>query len=973
MKTMKLYSMFDFGRANENQKQAIQTTDGPLLLIAGPGTGKTYTLVQRTVYLIQEKNVHPNDILIATFTEKAAKELVTRITDELSKRGVSVNLNEMYIGTFHSLCLRILKENLAYTRIKKNFRVLDQFDQQYMIFMNLHKFEKIQNYNLIIPSEVRKLSKWKQADIICKYVNNLSEELVDYGAMKGSDDPEIASLGNLLEKYKEFLEENNYLDFSAIQIESYNLLKSNPEILEKLQAQLKYIMIDEYQDTNYIQEQLVFLLAGDKKNICVVGDDDQGLYRFRGATIRNILEFPSKFPDGVCQKIELTENYRSHKDIVDFYNTWMKTTYGSRFKFSWENRYRYDKDIIPKASENINSPTVIRVSGDGADTDFWYEEILNFILELKSSGKLKDYNQLAFLFRSVTNDKVIGLSEYLEEHGISVYSPRSGMFFDRSEIRILIGCFLILFGQYANFIYEDKFSTYFKNLSEYYSGCINDASLLIQSNPALLSWAKEKIIAHSTMPKNTDYAFTGLMYQLFAFKPFSDYLDSDLQGGVNDIRPQRNIAKFTEILSKYEYLYNVDVFTPERIEKEVVRFFKTYLRLIIQEGIPEYEDDSEYAPSGCVSFLTIHQSKGMEFPVVVVSVDGSIPRKQEDKLIQKVEEEYFHRKPFEPSEQIKFFDFWRLYYTAYSRAQNLLVLTSRTENGRGREPSMYFSDFYYELPEYKSSDVNLSAFDFADVKDVNLKQTYSFTSHILLYERCAKQYKFFKELGFTPSRVGSTIFGVVVHQTIEDIHRAAIRGESNLITSDNIETWLRMNYASVSKREHAYLGEPQLLSAIQQVQRYAETEEKIHNHDWSHIKEAEVDVGLIKENYILEGTIDLLRGDGDTVDIIDFKSEKKPDMFKEKERIALYKKQLQVYAHLVEERKGLKVGKMMLYYTGTDEGVPTITFEKNNASIAETISEFSDIVSKIQRKDFSKACTSAKTCSNCDMRHYCKN
>ena len=128
--------MFDFGNANEKQREAIQTTEGPLLLIAGPGTGKTFTLVQRAVYLILEKKVSPSEILIATFTEKAAKELVTRITDELAKRNISVNLNEMYVGTFHSICLRILKENLEHTRIKKNFRVIDQFDQQYTVLFD---------------------------------------------------------------------------------------------------------------------------------------------------------------------------------------------------------------------------------------------------------------------------------------------------------------------------------------------------------------------------------------------------------------------------------------------------------------------------------------------------------------------------------------------------------------------------------------------------------------------------------------------------------------------------------------------------------------------------------------------------------------------------------------------------------------------------------------------------------------------
>ena len=135
--------MFDFGNANDGQRQAIATADGPVLITAGPGTGKTYTLVQRTIYLIEECDVRPESIFIATFTEKAAKELVTRITNELASRNITANINEMYIGTFHALCLRILKEHLEYTRLRRNYRMMDSFDQQYMVFQNIHRFRCI--------------------------------------------------------------------------------------------------------------------------------------------------------------------------------------------------------------------------------------------------------------------------------------------------------------------------------------------------------------------------------------------------------------------------------------------------------------------------------------------------------------------------------------------------------------------------------------------------------------------------------------------------------------------------------------------------------------------------------------------------------------------------------------------------------------------------------------------------------------
>lgn len=386
--------MFDFGNANDGQRQAISTTEGPVLITAGPGTGKTYTLVQRAIYLIEERGVKPEDIFIATFTEKAAKELITRITNELASRNITVNVNEMYVGTFHSLCLRIIKDHLEYTRLKKNYRLLDTFDQQYLVFRNIYKFRTISGIENVMP----KGGAWKWAQAICEFSNNLTEEVVDIDAMLSDHDMEISVIAKVVNTYQAMLDEENLIDFSAIQTECYRLLKENKDILEDLRNSIKYIMVDEYQDTNYIQEQIIFLL-GTHENICVVGDDDQGLYRFRGATIRNILEFPSKFDVGKCQIIPLVINYRSDSDIVEFYNKWMITTSGSKFKFAWD-KFRYDKRIVANETSKIESPCVVKLASKD-DEDEWHERVLDFINRLKNSGKIQDYNQLAFLFSSV--------------------------------------------------------------------------------------------------------------------------------------------------------------------------------------------------------------------------------------------------------------------------------------------------------------------------------------------------------------------------------------------------------------------------------------------------------------------------------------------------------------------------------------------------------------------------------------------
>ncbi len=958
--------MFDFGNANESQRKAIETTDGPVLITAGPGTGKTFTLVQRAIYLIQEKGIRPESILMATFTEKAAKELVTRITNELAARGIVANINEMYIGTFHSLCLRIIKEHLEYTRLKKNFRTLDQFDQSYTVFQNIYKFRGIKGFDTVVSSQ----GAWKQAGEICGFVNNLSEELINPAELMADGDIRIAALGEILKVYQDVLAENNLMDFSAIQTEAYWLLTNYPAVLAELRAKIRYIMIDEYQDTNYIQEQLVFLLGGEHQNICVVGDDDQGLYRFRGATIRNILEFPHKFPDGVCKIIPLVINYRSNSDIVDFYNQWMVTTDGARFRFRWRN-FRYDKTIKPHEKSTLKSPAVIKLASVN-DEDEWHEKILSFIKDLVNSGKLTDYNQIAFLFSSVKHQRVTSLARFLESNGINVYSPRSDMFFQRPEIRLMLGCLMLMFPKYVQGLENQEYPYLQPEHYRYYRGCIEEANKYLSTPEAadFRNWIRRRGKLHFGLQEATDYGYSGLIYQMFEFPPFSDILSTEMDVGLVDLRPARNIAMFTQVINKYEYLHRISVLDPalyqgkRRVDVNTETLFNLYLRLLYDGGISEYEDDSEYAPSGCVSFLTIHQSKGMEFPIVVVDSLGNIPRKNTSDLMEEVENKYFKRPAFEPYGDMKFFDFWRLYYTAFSRAQNLLVLTCNEDK---RTPSMYFREVYSELADMESDEFNINEFKFSTVKDVNLKDTFSFTSHISVYETCAVQYKLYKELQFTPVRVSALLFGMLVHQTIEDIHKAALRHEEGTITDDNITRWFDANYTSLSKSERSYLAEPQRNAALKQVLRYAERQAGA----WDTIREAEVDVSLVKPDYIIEGKIDLIKGEGDTVELVDFKSEKKPDLFKDHERIEQYQRQLQVYAHLVEERTGHKVSKMHLYYTGEESGVPTISFPYQKAAIDATIQEFDDTVHKILRKEFNHTAKSPKTCAECDFRFYC--
>jgi DNA helicase-2/ATP-dependent DNA helicase PcrA len=357
----------------------------------------------------------------------------------------------------------------------------------------------------------------------------------------------------------------------------------------------------------------------------------------------------------------------------------------------------------------------------------------------------------------------------------------------------------------------------------------------------------------------------------------------------------------------------------------------------------------------------------MEFPIVFVDSLGNTPRKSYNDFMLAVEEKYYKRPAFEPPEDTKFFDFWRLYYTAFSRAQDLLILTCNRTEGFRSTPSMYFSEVYDDLPNAEKPPFDIREFEFKSVKDVNLKDTFSFTSQISVYETCSMQYKFYKELEFTPIRVNAMLFGMLVRQTIEDIHRTALRKEEPLITAENVENWFESNYASISKVERTYLAKPQKNAALKQVLRYAENQKG----KWHLIQQAEADLSLVKPDYIIKGKIDLLKGCNETVELIEFISEKKPDITLNNRRLESYRRRLQVYAYLVEERMGLKVSNMHLYYTGETNGDPTVTYPYSRTAVNEVIQSFDNTVHKILRKEYGERSKDEKICENCDFHYYC--
>ena len=942
---------FDFGQVNNAQKEAILTTEGPVLIIAGPGTGKTYTLVKRLAYMVIEKSVKPSEIMVVTFTEKAGKELLTRISNEFIKYDLNVNINEMYIGTFHSVCLRLLKENSEYAEKDKGYRMLDAFEQTYLVCRNIERFNRLGGYSRHISGQ----GTWKQSLEICRYVNQMMEELVDVDAMVADADEDMRFLAKLVKRYQELLEHNGAMDFSSIQTRTYNMLMQHPNVLEKIRESIRYIMVDEYQDTNYIQEQLVFLLAGDKKNICVVGDDDQGLYRFRGATIRNILEFPSRFTEGECKVIYMDTNYRSEPGIIDFYNCWMENVDGINL-FNWD-KYRYAKKIQAGKKPLLKGASVYSCGGDNIEIE--KEELLQTVMNLIVNGNISNYNQIAFLFRSVKSEEAIQIGAFLEANGIPVYSPRSDMFFERMEVKQILGCLIMCFASYMVDLKKNLFNYKISDgLRTYYIECLKASLPLIKANLPLMDYVESVKQQIWGLKEDSDLCLLDIFYRLIAFEPFKGYLQANLNDNVTKTRAARNLSEISRMLAKYSFLHDMHNISADNKLAMPEELFNLYLKYMIEDGIGEYEDESEYAPSGCVSFMTIHQSKGLEFPAVVVGSLGNVPKRNSDPLLYSAESRFFHRKPYEPMADIKYFDFWRLYYTAFSRAQNLLVLaTEKTD-------SKYFGECLNNLPDIREfTETSM----FADVKAANYKHVYSFTSHISVYDGCPTQYKFYKEYGFSQNKMFHTSVGSLVHATLEDMNKCIIADRQDRVNEAAIEEWFNLNYQSMQAQTGYLLTDEQRENALQQVIRYFHHRKNELGRVWL----AEEEINLVLPDYILQGVIDLIEGQGDTVEIVDYKTGPKPDIVGHPERVEHYRKQLEIYAYLIEKRYGKKVRQMHLYYTNCQDGDPLITFEWTRDAIDHTVDEITATIQNIENKNFEGSVTNSYACTFCDMRYVC--
>jgi DNA helicase-2/ATP-dependent DNA helicase PcrA len=898
--------------------------------------------VLRALNLLLLGKAAPKQLVLCTFTEKAAFEMRDRLAAAARKVGYSGDLSELTVSTIHSLCNRLLTQYRHHTPLGHNYETLDELTQLLFIF---DRFDEI-----IGPAEndlflSRWKTRWTATEGVRGYFDKITEELVNPEQLLGSGAALLAMIGKAYRAYERALVEANRIDFAHLQRTVLTLLE-DATISEAITRDLRYILVDEYQDTNYVQERLLLKLAETTRNLCVVGDEDQSLYRFRGATVRNILEFPQRMPG--THVIKLTTNYRSHRTIVERYDRWMASA-------DWSNRggrpFRYDKTIEANdAATHPDYPAVFAIWGrDQRDETTRFGDMVEF---LKKNNIISDYNQVALLLHSVRQDHSGPYLAALQARGIPAFCPRARAYFENDVIRDLVACFAVLFGWYG--AERGQVAGAVAELAVYVDGAIMELGRRFGApHPlatALSEWTDE--IARLEEGEALDLRPADYLYRLLALQPFA--------GAVKEENTARNLAIFSQLLNVFQSYYHYTVVTHRN--REFLRFhlFNSFLRLLHDGGINEYEDPDRPFPRGHVQVMTIHQAKGLEFPVVVV---GSLSTQlSSPKQIDRDLGPLYHRPPFEPEARITAFDRMRLHYVAFSRPQNVLVLTA------SEPPKDHFAPIWQGLPQwpYVQKDL-LSAQRFAIRERMPVKKTYSFTGDLRIYETCPRQYQFFREYDFTPSRSAVIFFGLLVHQTIEEIHRIALDGRLDTLDESRIRELFERTFRFLCLSDVRPIGDRAREAAQTQVLNYFCQNQA----EMRRVIQTEVDVSLEKDGYILAGKVDLLLGGDGKLELLDFKTSPRPRH--SPDLIAAYERQLCTYAHILERRHGRHVDRLLLYWTSEPckkDALMVLPYDP--CRVEEAGRYFDDTVRRIQAQEFAvKVPPEAVICKECDLRLLC--
>ncbi len=624
---------------NDMQAEAVKCTDGPLLVLAGAGSGKTTVLTRRIAYILHLKKARPWQILAITFTNKAAKEMQDRIATLVPDEA-----GDMWIKTFHSACLRILRRDIDKLGYSTNFNVYDTSDQKRIVKQCI-KDCLLNEDNYPVKTVLSKISDLK----------NRGVSLEEY-QKECSGDWHKSGYAKLYARYLAVLKDNNSLDFDDLLLKCVELFKNNPEVLAYYQDKFRYILVDEYQDTNHIQYLLVSMLASAHRNICVVGDDDQSIYKFRGADVTNILDFEKQFTDAKIVKLE--QNYRSTQNILDAANNVISNNRNRKSKKLWTAKSGGDKIHFKSLDDQIYEANFIN----------------NVIEGYVRRGEYK-YSDFAILYR--TNAQ----TRSFEENLTCPYRILAGLrFYDRREIKDMLS--------YLRVLYNPDDDTNLQRIINVPKRGIGDTTVAKISSLA-------STVSKSMFSLMCDESYADAIGRSYSkIKEFKDML-LEIKDKINKISIvdlieeiisrtgyiealiQENAQEAQSRIENLEELKSKAAEYEEKVENPTFEGFLDNISLVSDVDNYDAEQDA-------VVLMTLHSAKGLEFPVVFMCgmEYGLFPS-----LMSELEEG--------GKEEER-----RLCYVGITRAKNVLYMTcAKMRTTYGKTESRLPSPFIDEIPE----------------------------------------------------------------------------------------------------------------------------------------------------------------------------------------------------------------------------------------------------------------------------------
>lgn len=628
---------------NPQQREAVLCTEGPLLVLAGAGSGKTRVLTYRIAYLVEERGVNPTNILAITFTNKAAKEMKERIFDLIGDKA-----RDTWISTFHSTCVRILRRDIDKINFTRNFVIYDTDDQNTLLKNCIKELNLNEKY--FNPREIRSI------------IGRLKDQIIgpdDYAREVAGQyrEEKIAAIYSL---YQKKLEKNNALDFDDLINRTIELFSLHPEVLDYYKKKFQYILVDEYQDTNYAQYRLIKLLADYWKNLCVVGDDDQSIYGWRGADIRNILDFEKDFPD--ARVIKLEENYRSSQIILDAANQVIKNNRGRKPKRLWTQKGQGEAIRIYRALD------------EREEAEFICSEVKSMMdKEDRSPG------DFAILYRTNSQSRVI--EEALMKYGIP-YNIYGGLrFYDRKEIKDLIAYLRVVANPADDVSLRRIINVPKRGIGDVTVGKLEEIAAREGENlfSVILDIDRYGEFSGRTLKKIRD--FGNLISNLIAMKeimPVTEFISSLLvdTGYKAMLEEEKTIESESRLENIKEFVSAAREFEKDNEGAGLVEFLENIALVSDLDKLGEGE--------AALSMMTLHSAKGLEFPVV---------------FIAGMEEYLFpHSRAMESEKEME--EERRLCYVGITRAQERLYLTHALQrtlygNPRYNEPSRFLD----EIPE----------------------------------------------------------------------------------------------------------------------------------------------------------------------------------------------------------------------------------------------------------------------------------